>query len=443
MNNNIRTLLLAFAAAVATGVHAQKQWTLQQCIDYAMENNIQLQKLSLQKQSSVEDMKQSKAQLLPSLNFSTNQNVTFRPWPMTGAATVAGGYVQSSIDKTYYNGSYSVSANWTVWNGNRNHNQVKLNQMNADRADVDSTASARTIEEQIMQYYIQILYTKENVGVMKQSLESARINEDRGREMLSVGKMSKADLAQLSAQRAQDEYNVVQAQSSERSLKRQLKMLLQITNDEDFDVADMEATDDMALTAIPAMNDVYLAAIEHRPEMQSAQMQIETAQLQKKIAKAQRLPTIGLSASAGTNTTSMNSNAWGRQLKTNFDVAGGINVQVPLFDQRQTRTAVNKAEISRLSAVLDLRDKQTSLHSTIEDYWIQAQNNQNQFRSARESTASAEASYELLSEQFRLGLRNIVELQEGKNRLLSAKQSELQSKYMTILCIKMLEFYRK
>ncbi len=108
---------------------AQKQWTLRECIDYAMENNISLQKSGLQRQSTQEDLMQSKAALLPSLNFSTNQGVNYRPWPFAGQATVTEGVVMSSIDKVYYNGSYSLNGNWTVWNGNRNHNQVKLNSL--------------------------------------------------------------------------------------------------------------------------------------------------------------------------------------------------------------------------------------------------------------------------------------------------------------------------
>jgi len=116
---------------------------------------------------------------------------------------------------------------------------------------------------------------------------------------------------------------------------------------------------------------------------------------------------------------------------------------VPIYDQRSTRTAINKAAIARQEALLGIRDRQTTLYSTIENYWIQATNNQAQYRAAKVSTEAAQASYDLLSEQFSVGLKNIVELQEGKTRLISAMQNELQSKYMTILNIKMLELYKK
>jgi outer membrane protein len=116
---------------------------------------------------------------------------------------------------------------------------------------------------------------------------------------------------------------------------------------------------------------------------------------------------------------------------------------VPIFDQRAARTAVHKANIQRQTALLDVMDKETSLYSTIENYWIEATNNQNQFKAAKVSTTAAKDSYDLLSEQFAVGLKNVVELQDGKTRLLTAKQSELQAKYSTILNLKLLELYEK
>lgn len=443
MNITLKTILTAVLSGTLMCAGAQKKWSLQECIDYAAQNNISLKKSSLQGQMNREELLASKAQLLPSLSLSTNQNVNYRPWPNAGQATVSNGYVQSGVEKVYYNGSYSVAGNWTVWNGNRNVNQVKLNRLAVEQNAYDSITTARNIEEQIAQYYVQIAYTEENVAVQKAALEAARMNEQRGKEMLEVGKMSKADLMQLTAQRAQDEYNVVQAESEVRNYKRQLKQLLQITDAEEFSIAGFEASDAMATAEIPALQSVYENALKNRPEFKSLALQLESSEISSKIAKAQSLPTVGVNASAGTNTTSMGNESWGNQAKQNFSLGAGVSISVPIIDQRQKRTAVNKAELSRQQTLLDLEEKRISLYSTLENYWIQAENKQVQYKAAKVSTESAEASYDLLSEQFRLGLKNIVELQEGKNRLLSARQSELQSKYMAILNIKMLEFYQR
>lgn len=421
---------------------AARQWSLKDCIDYALANNIQLQKAKVQQLSALEDIKQSQSALLPSLSLSTSQNVSYNPWPEQGSAMIAGNKVQADVKKVYYNGSYSLSGNWTVWNGGQNTNTVKLNKLAAEQARLDSAVTANNVLEQIAQLYVQILYSDEAISVTKESLKTSQANEERGKTMVSVGKMSKADLAQLTAQRAEDEYSIVEAESNLRNYKRQLKQLLQIADNDEFDVAIPSTTDEMALKEVPAMNDVYTAALAQRPEIQNAKLGIESSDLSVKIAKAGKMPTVSLNAGLSTSTTSMSQNGWGNQMKNNFTVGGGVSVSIPLFDNRKTKTSVNKVMLQKESYLLDLQDKQTTLYSTVENYWLQAVNNQNKFKAARVSTESAQASYELLSEQFNQGLKNIVELMTGKTNLLQAQQNELQSKYLAILNLNMLDFYR-
>jgi len=355
-----------------------------------------------------------------------------------------GSEVEQTSKTTSYNGSYKVGAKWTVWNGNRNHNTVKQNAILEQSAEQDSIVSARNIEEQIAKLYVQILYSKEAVKVSEETLEAAKVNEQRGLEMVRVGSMSKAECSQLTATRAQDEYNLVKAEGNVLNFKRQLKALLQIIDDdEEFDIVPGRATDEMALQQIPSLSQVFEAAKQNRPEIRKAQLSVLNAELQQKIGRAQRYPTISFEGSVGTTNSSLSKNAWGDQIRSNFNVGGGLTVSVPIFDQRASRTAINKANIQRQTALLDILDKETALHSTIESYWIDANNYQSQFKAARVSSSAAKDSYDLLSEQFAVGLKNVVELQDGKTRLLTARQNELQAKYSTILALQMLEFYQK
>ncbi len=441
MNKASATLLVAGFALFSLQVSA-RQWTLQECIDYSLANNITIQKNRITKLSAVEDVKLSQAALLPTLSASTSQSVAYNPWPEQGSYTVQGSRVQTQVDKTYYNGSYGINANWTVWNGNQNRNKIALNKLTVEQAALDSAQTANTLQEQIAQLFVQILYSKEAVKVNEETLATSKKTEERGKEFVKVGSMSKAELAQLTAQRAQDEYSVVSAQSSLAEYKRQLKQLLQITDQEEFDVTAEEPTDAMATATIPSVTTVYDSALQYRPEIKNAMLGIQSSDVQLKIAKGQRMPTIGLNASITTNTTSMNSNAWALQLKNNLIGGVGFTVSVPIFDNRQTKTAINKAILSKQNYQLDLRDKQTQLYSTIENYWLQAYNNQAQYKSAKVSTESAQESYDLLQEQFKQNLKNVIELLNGKDQLLKAKQSELQAKYLAILNIDLLNFYK-
>lgn len=439
MKRNLLTMLLLLLTCLMFG---QKKWTLQECIDYAMLNNITLQQARLQKQTATETRKQSQAALLPSLSATTNQSVGYRPWLETGTTTVTNGTVNNKISKTYYNGTYGINASWTVWNGNQNRNQVKLNKVAEEQANLDIAETANSIQERIAQIYVQILYMNEAIHVNEESLNTSKKNEQRGKEFVEVGRMSKADLAQLTAQRATDEFNLVEAKSNLANYKLQLKQLLEITGEEDFDIAIPEASDEQALGEIPGLGSVYEKALAQRPEIQNAKLSLQSSDLQMKIAKAGHMPTFSLTGGVGTNTASMSSNEWGSQIKTNFDASIGASLNIPIFDNRKTKTAVNKAQIQREQALLDIQNEQKQLYSTIEGFWLDANTNQQKFKAAQSSVASEQASYDLLSEQFHVGLKNIVELMTGKDKLLKAQQNKLQSKYMTILNQQLLYFYQ-
>jgi outer membrane protein len=438
----MKKIVLVMAAMVSLSTQAQKKWTLEDCISYAAENNITLKQARLKKQSANEDSRQAAAAFLPTLSASTNQSLGYRPWQDAGVTTVTNGTVNTKVDKHYYNGSYGLNANWTVWSGGQRSNQFRMSRVSEQQADLSITETANTIQEKIVQLYVQILYMTEAITVKRMSAITSKKNEERGQQMVEVGKMSKADLAQLSAQRASEEYGIVEAQSQLANYKLQLKQLLEITDDTSFDIAIPATTDRQALADIPSLQSVYDAALAQRPEIQNALLSLKSSDLQIKIAKSGWMPSISMTGGIGTSTNSLSSNSWGKQLKTNYDASVGVGVSIPISDGRKTKTSVNKALIAREQAQLDLLDKQKQLYATIEGFWLDAHTNQQKFRSATTTVESEQLSYDLLSEQFNLGLKNIVELMTGKDKLLQAQQNKLQSKYTTLLSLQLLKFYK-
>ena len=438
-----KTLLLIGVMMLSTvQLSAQKKWSLQDCIDYALENNITLKKSQLQKQSAAEELKGAKAALLPTVTASTNQSLGYQPWKDTGMSYVTNGTVNTKVDKASYNGSYSLSGQWTVWNGNRNINTIRLDELSEQQAELSAQETANSIQERIAQLYAQILYLDENVKVNEQMLETSQKNEERGQEMVNVGKMSKADLAQLSAQRANDEYSIVEAKSQLMNYKLQLKQLLEITDETPFDVAVPEISDERILAEIPALQTVYEQALLTRPEIERSQLAIKSSDVSLSLAKAGWMPNVSVNGGVSTSTNSLSNMGWGSQFKSNVNTSLGLGVSVPIYDGRSTKTAVNKAKIQQLQAQLDLQDQQKTLYTDIQQYWLNAVTNQQKYKAASSSVESAKLSYDLLSEQFRLGLKNIVELMTGKDNLLSAQQNQLQSKYQTIYNRQMLDFYQ-
>ena len=428
-------LLLCTASAFA-----QQTWTLQDCLDYALKHNIQVQKNRINEERGEVTLWQDKGALFPSLSFSTNQSVGYRPFTEV-ISVVQGDQVTSTRSNVTYQGTYGLHANVTLWNGGINYKNIKQQELQNRITALTTEQSELTIQEQIAQLYVQIMYTKEAEKVNEQLLSTAQSQYDRGAEMMKQGQMARADVVQLEAQLSSAKFSVVNSRTQLANYKRQLKALLELDLNTAFDVAGTIPTDEQVLAVVPSAQEAYAKAIDVRPEIKSAELSIEAADMQLNIAKRGFLPTIGASASLGSNHTTGSKNGWGEQMKTNLNMSAGLNFSVPIFDNRRNQSNVKTAKLQQLNSKLDLQDKKNALSSTIEQYWLNANNGQQNYIAAKSRVKSQEASYELLNEQFQNGLKNTVDVLQGRDNVISAEQDMLQSKYMALLNIQLLKFY--
>ena len=426
----------------STGLYAQdnKTWSLQDCIDYALEKNIQLQQNKLSLEEADVDVKTAKASLFPSLSFSTGHNLVNRPYQET-SATVSGTEIITSDNNNTYNGSYSLSAQWTLWNGGQRLNNIKQQKTNKEIAGLSVAETENMLQEEITKLFVQILYANESVEINKNTLEVSEATYKRAVELFNEGSLSKSDVAQLEAQASNDKYQLVTAESTLRNYKLQLKQLLELDGTTEM-VLDMpELKDEDVMAVLPNQIDVYNTALTSRPEIQSSKLSIDNAKLGIKTAKAGYLPTISLSASTSSMTNNASTNNWAEQMKYGWNNMIGVNLSIPIFNNRQTKSAVQKAQITYSSSQLDLINKQKELYSTIETLWLDALNAQQQYEAANSKLQSCQTSFDIVNEQFNLGIKNTVELLTEKNNLLSAQQQRVQAKYMAILDRALLDFY--
>ncbi len=435
-----KTFLSALALAFTLMASADDAWTLRQCIDYALQNNITVQKNRISEEEGELSLWNTKGALLPSLSFSTSHSLGYKPFE-TSTAVVQNGQVTNTSSKVTYNGSYGLNASMTLWNGGINIKNIEAQRIQNKITELTRENSELSIQEQIAQLYVQIMYCKEAVLVNEKLAETAKSQYERAVEMQNQGQMSKADVAQLEAQWRSTEYDVVSMQTQIANYKRQLKSVLELPLEASFDVTGDVPTDEQVLQTLPSSVSIYEQALASRPEIKSAELSIDAADLSINIARRGYYPTISLSASLGDSHYSASESSYGKQLKNNLSFSAGVTVSVPIFDQRSNKTSVEKAKLSKTTSQLDLMDKKIELSSTIENYWLTANSNQQMFISARAKVMSQETSYELLNEQFKEGLKNVVEVLQGRDNLLSAKQDELQSKYTALLNIQLLKFY--
>ena len=416
------------------------QWDLQSCIDYALEQNITIRKNRVTAESTQIDVKTAKAALFPSLSFSTSQQVLNRPYQET-SSRVSGSEIISSNSKTSYNGNYGLNASWTIYNGSKRLKTLKQERLNNQVAELDVATSENTIKESIAQIYIQILYAAESVRVNENTLQVSIAQRDRGQELLNAGSIAKSDFAQLEAQVSTDRYQLVTAQATLQDYKLQLKQLLELDGENEINVYLPKLSDENVLAPLPAKKDVYVSALAIRPEIEASKLNVEASELGIDIAKSSYFPTISLSAGIGTNTSGSDF-TFGEQVKNGWNNSIGLSVSVPIFNNRQTKSAVQKAKLQRETNMLSLLDEQKALYKTIESLWLDANSAQQRYAAANEKLRSTQISYDLISEQFNLGMKNTVELLTEKNNLLQAQQEQLQAKYMAILNTQLLKFYQ-
>lgn len=445
-----KILPVCLLLTVIGNIQAQEkpaQWDYQSCVKYALEQNIQIKKSKISLDESAVNTKSAKAALFPSLSFSTSHNIVNRPYDQSGSNLVnvggSGNYATSGgSSKTNYTGSYGLNAQWTVFNGGKRLKTIEQQEINDQIAELDITETANTIEESIAQIFMQILYANESVKINENTLTVSAAQRDRAKEMLDAGSIAKSDYAQLEAQYSSDKYQLVIAQTSLKNYKLQLKQLLELDGEEEMEIVMSDINDESILAALPNKMDVYETALSSRPEIQSSLLNIKASNLNVNIAKAGYLPSISLNAGIGTNSMSGSNRSFGTQLKNSWSNSVGVSLSLPIFNNRDTKSAIELAQLQTSTSQLNYLDAQKTLFKTVESLWLDASSAQEQYIAATEKLKSTQISYDLVNEQFNVGMKNTVELLTEKNNFLSAQQEVLQAKYMAYMNIQLLKFYQ-
>lgn len=413
----------------ATAQEASKTWTLQECLDYAYQNNIQVRQSRNNQLSGIEDTKQAKAALFPSLVASTTQSYT--------------NYPSSEVtDNNSYTGTYGITAGMTIFEGGKLRTEVKRQKVQNQMDALSVEESVNDIRIAIVQAYMQCLYAADAVRINRSTAEASKAQRDRAEEMLRTGSISRVDFAQLQSQYSSDEYQIVVAGSTLDNYKLQLKQLLELDIMEEMNPAVPGVKEENVLKALPPKNEVYETALKVMPQIRRGELGIEAAKLEEKSARAGFFPSISLSASVGTGHMSNNDFESGSQIWNRFNENVGLTLNIPIFSNRKNRTAVNKAKIALNDSYLEWTSLQKELLRNVESAYLDAVSAQAQYLSARKKEKYARESYELTSEQFRVGVKNTVELITAQNEYSAAQQQVLQAKYLTLLSIELLNIYQ-
>ncbi len=414
----------------AENTKASEKWTLKECLDYALEHNIQVKKSKVSILSADEDLKLAKAQLFPSLSASSSQNYS--------------NYPSSRVENSNsYTGSYGLNANLKLFDGGRRLQTIKQQNLQTQVNQLNLEQSEDDIRIALIQAYMQTLYAYEAVEINKNTVEVSKVQLDRSTELFRAGSISKVDLSQFESQYSTDVYQLVIAEKNLANYKLQLKQLLELNIDEEIelDIPQLETAD--ILSPLPDKETLYATALAVMPEIKNSLLNVQLSEIEIKKAKAGYLPSLSLSAGIGTGHSSGTGITFKDQVWDRFSESVGLTLSIPIFSNRENKTAVNKAKLAVTTNQLELLNTQKNLLKTVEGIYLDASSSQTQYIAAEDRLKAVQESFRQTEEQFFLGMKNTLELLTEKSNLLNAKQEILQAKYMAIMSIQLLNVYQK
>ncbi|MDR6570377.1 TolC family protein [Chitinophaga ginsengisegetis] len=433
-------LIFIFLLSVKPRLNAQDstmlqlpaQWTLQQCFDYALKNNIQLNSLRLSKMSSDQDLLLSRAAKLPNLTGSVSQDLN------GGKSVTAAGNSSYRVNTT---GNYGVNSSVTLFQGGYLNNDIKQKNLLTQVAGLNIAQQVNDITVLITQAYLNILLAKENIVYVQDVVATSEAQVKQGQQQYDVGSIALIGLVQLKAQLSNDRYLLVTAENQHRQNKLVLKQLLQLPSSYNFEIQEPDTL--ITNTRLYALQEVQDSALANRPEVKSSELGIQVSNLDLAKARAGYLPTLTAGGALGSSYVSGGANsAYFKQMDNNFYQQIGLTLSVPIFTRRVVKTNVEKAKIEVDQSKLVLQDTKTNLTQTIEQSYIDVLNAQSQYDAAVEQLKYSQEGYRIASEQLKVGAANIVVFLQQKNLYIQALQSYIQAKYNAALNIRIYDFYR-
>lgn len=404
------------------------KWSFDDCIQWATANSTDIRRTILNILQADQDIYSAKDAWLPTVGFSTSQSFTNYPSP------------EENRNGNTYGSSYGVNANWTVWEGNVRKYRLESSKILRKQQLLAGDDVIKSLKLGILQAYLNIMYAGEAVVIAQQTLEVSTSQTARAKRLMESGRTSKVDYAQIESQKAQDSYNLVQAQSNYESAVMNLKKILELGLTYNLQIKEVIFDDSMVLIPLPEKEKVYELAAAWLPGIKSNELNKEIYANDVKIAKAGNLPTITLSGGVGTGYTSGGA-GWGSQMGHNFNENVGVNLNIPIYDGNSTKRAVAKAKLAELEYDLTKKNLLDDLSQTIEGLYIDAVNSKAKYTSGITQLEATQLTNDLVNRQFELGLVNPLELLTAHNNLLNAKLELLQSKYMAILANKTITYY--
>ena len=429
-------LTIAFAALLSAGTaHAAQGWTLDKCIEYAIENNIQVRQSDIAAQNRDVDYNSARSNRLPGLSAGASQS-----WSFGRSITADNTYANTNTAST----SFSLGTDVTLFAGRRLTGNIQIAELSLEAAKSDLERIKDDIRVQVAQSFIQIVYNRSILDVALNQVSIDSMQVERLSALAAIGKASSAEVASQKATLAQSRLSVTQAENNLRLSILTLTQLLELPSPEGFDIIRPD-TEQLEFAIPDNPETIYAQALDIKPSIKTEEIRLEQANKNITVAKSGFYPTLSLSAGAGTNYyTSSNrpSDSFGSQLNNNFNQHIGLNLNIPIFSRNSNRNSVRSARLNLMNQELQLDNVKKQLYKEIQQAYYNAVASRSRYDSSREVEASAQESFDLVQAKYESGKANITEFNESKNRLVTAQADVIKYRYEYLFNTALLEFYR-
>ena len=417
---------------------AQKEWSLRECCDYAVEHNISIKQQQNQCRQKELQLSTAKNSRLPDLSGSLGQNFSFGR-----GLTAENTYTNTNTSNT----SLQLSTSVPIFTGFQIPNQIKLSQLNLEAATADLEKAKNDIRMQVAKAYVQILYDMEIADVAHRQIEIDSAQVARLQAFVNNGKASEAELSSQKSTLANSRLTATQADNNCRLAILDLTQLLELPSPDGFSIVrpSSESLDVLANMGLIGPDAVYAEALGVKPEILSQQLKLKGTDHNIKIQQAANYPSLSFSAGLGTNyytTSGFPHDALGKQLENNFSQYIGLNLSVPIFNRFQTRNNIRNARIEQETQQLQLENTKKTLYKEIQQVYYNALNAQTKEKSSAEAVQSSKDAFQLVQAKYENGKATITEFNESKNNYLKAESDLVQARYENLYQHALLEFYR-
>ena len=432
-------MLVLLVALVRLGLLAQdKQWTLRECCDYAVEHNISIKQQENACRQQELQLSTAKNSRLPDLSASASQNFSFGR-----GLTAENTYSNTNTSST----SFSLGTSVPIFTGFQIPNQIKLSQLNLEAATADLDKAKDDIRMQVAQAYVQILYDMEIADVANRQIAIDSAQVVRLQAFVDNGKASEAELSQQKATLASSRLTATQAENNTRLAILALTQLLELPTPDGFAIVRPDVSGFSGLSGVSGLTPdaIYAEALGIKPEIAAQQLRLKGTEHSIKIAQAANLPSLSLSGGLGTNyytTSGFKSDGFSTQLKNNFSQYIGLNLSIPIFNRFQTRNNIRNARIEQENQQLQLDNTKKTLYKEIQQVYYNALNAQSKEKSSEEALQSTKDAFQLMQAKYENGKATITEFNEAKNTYLKSESDLVQARYENLYQQALIEFYR-